>query len=120
MNLKLLLVKKNKIWLWTAVNHSDTGIIVWVLGDRSSETFKKLWLIIKCWASYFYVRRGFAVYPCFISNEDHILSKTYMTRVEKENSRLRHYLARLHRKTFLYSVVRRNAEAFNSIANILS
>ena len=31
------------------------------------------------------------------------MSKTYMTRVEGENSRLRHYLARLHRKTFCYS-----------------
>ncbi len=26
-----------------------------------------------------------------------------MTRIEGENSRLRHYLARLHRKTFCYS-----------------
>lgn len=95
--------KKNKIWLWTAVNHSVTGIIAWVLGDRSSETFKHLWLIIRCWQSYFYVTDGYPVYPCFISNEDHIVSKTYMTRVEGENSRLRHYLARLHRKTFCYS-----------------
>ena len=52
---------------------------------------------------YFYVTDGYAVYPCFISNEDHIVSKTYMTRVESENSRFRHYLARLHRKTFCYS-----------------
>jgi hypothetical protein len=28
-----------------------------------------------------------------------IISKTYMTRVEGENTRLRHYRARLHRKT---------------------
>ena len=34
---------------------------------------------------------------------DQIISKTYMTRVEGENSRLRHYLARLNRKTFCYS-----------------
>ena len=46
---------------------------------------------------------GYPVYPCFINQEDHIVSKTYMTRVEGENSRLRHYLARLHRKTFCYS-----------------
>jgi transcriptional regulator NrdR family protein len=32
-----------------------------------------------------------------------IVSKTYMTRVEGENTRLRHYLARLHRKTLCYS-----------------
>ena len=31
------------------------------------------------------------------------MSKTYMTRVEGENTRLRHYLARLHRKTLCYS-----------------
>ncbi|MBD2534228.1 IS1 family transposase [Nostoc flagelliforme FACHB-838] len=94
--------KKNKVWLWTAVNKNIPGILAWVLGDRSSETFKVLWQIISCWHSYFYVTDGNPVYPCFISNEDHIVSKT-MTRVEGENSRLRHYLARLHRKTFCYS-----------------
>jgi insertion element IS1 protein InsB len=31
------------------------------------------------------------------------LGKTYMTRVEGENTRLRHYLARLHRQTLCYS-----------------
>ena len=35
--------------------------------------------------------------------EDYLVSKTYMTRVEGENTRLRHYLARLHRKTLCYS-----------------
>ncbi|MDZ8188424.1 MAG: IS1 family transposase [Nostoc sp. ChiSLP02] len=95
--------KKNKIWLWTAVNKHVSGVIAWVLGDRSKDTFKLLWQIINCWHSYFYVTDGYPVYPCFISNEDRIVSKTYMTRVEGENSRFRHYLARLHRKTFCYS-----------------
>jgi IS1 family transposase len=49
------------------------------------------------------VTDGWSVYPCFIADEDHIISKTYMTRVEGENTRLRHYLARLHRKTLCYS-----------------
>jgi len=39
----------------------------------------------------------------FIPDEDQIISKTYMTRVEGENTRLRHYLARLHRQTLCYS-----------------
>jgi insertion element IS1 protein InsB len=46
---------------------------------------------------------GWPVYRHFIADEDHIISKTYMTRVESENTRLRHYLARLHRKTLCYS-----------------
>jgi hypothetical protein len=40
---------------------------------------------------------------CYINSEDQIISKTYMTRVEGENTRLRHYFARLHRKTVWYS-----------------
>ena len=43
------------------------------------------------------------VYPCFIDDCDRLISKTAMIRVEGENSRLRHYLACLHRKTFCYS-----------------
>lgn len=49
-----------------------------------------------------------------------MISKTYMTRVEGENTRLRHYLARLHRQTLCYSRVRRNAEVFHSFATTLS
>lgn len=93
------------------MNHKVAGVIAWVLGDRSAETFKRLWQRIKCWHSYFYVTDGYPVYPCFIDSGDHLVSKTYMTRVvraasplgEGENSRFRHYLARLHRKTFCYS-----------------
>jgi len=49
---------------------------------------------------------------------DHLVSKTAMTRVEGENSRLRHYLARLHRQTFCYSKFQEMLEA--SISNFLS
>ncbi|BAZ46993.1 IS1 transposase (plasmid) [Chondrocystis sp. NIES-4102] len=77
------------------VNHWQPGILLWTVGDRSSETFKRLWLTIKCWQSFWYVSDGYPVYPCFIQPEDHLVSKTYMTRVEGENTRLRHYLARL-------------------------
>ena len=91
--------KKNKIWLWTAVDHFRAGILGWVLGDYSSETFRPLWRIVGAWHCYFYVTDGWSVYPCFIPEGDQIVSKTDMTRVEGENTRLHHYLARLHRKT---------------------
>lgn len=51
----------------------------------------------------FYVTDGYAVYPCFIKDADHLVSKLWLFRVEGENTRLRHYLARLHRKTLCYS-----------------
>ena len=95
--------QKNKIWLWTAVDHFRAGILGWVLGDHSAETFRPLWEIIATWQCYFYVTDGWSVYPQFLPAGDQIVSKTYMTRVEGENTRLRHYLARLHRKTLCYS-----------------
>ncbi len=95
--------KKNKIWIWTAVNHFTQGILAWMIGDRSAETFKPLWAIVSLWGCFFYVTDGCKVYPKFIPDGDQIVSKTYMTRVEGENTRLRHYLARLGRKTLCYS-----------------
>lgn len=95
--------KRNPVWIWTAVNHKQAGILAWVVGDRSAATFQCLWLIVKCWHCFLYVTDGWKVYPTFIEDGDQLVSKTYMTRVEGENTRLRHYLARLHRKTLCYS-----------------
>ncbi len=91
--------RQNQIWLWTAVDHFKPGILEWVIGARSSQTFQPLWDIVSQWKCYFYVTDGWKVYPKFIRSGDQIVSKTYMTRVEGENTRLRHYLARLHRKS---------------------
>src|SRR4028118_281158 len=120
MSYKLTSVKKNKIWVWTVVNKSFPGILAFVLGERSSETFKPLWKIIRGWECFFYVTDGYVVYPQFINQGDHIVSKTYMACVEGENTRLRHYLARLKRKTLCYSRVRTNAQTFTSITHSLS
>jgi IS1 family transposase len=86
--------------VWTAVDHFPKGILAWTLGDHSAETFETGQV---AWQCYFYVTDGWTVYPSFIPDGDQSISKTDMTRVEGENSRLRHYLARLHRKTFCYS-----------------
>ncbi|NRB07842.1 MAG: IS1 family transposase, partial [Richelia sp.] len=72
-------------------------------GDHSAETFQPLWDIVYLWKCYFYVTDGWKVYASFVEPGDHIISKTYMTRVEGKNTRLRHYLSRLHRKTLCYS-----------------
>lgn len=73
------------------------------MGDHSAETFEPVWAIVSLWECFFYVSEGYKVYPQFIPDGDQIVSKTYMTRVEGENTRLGHYLARLHRKTLCYS-----------------
>ena len=95
MSWKHLWVQKkrrdNKIWLWTVVDHFQPGIFLgWVLEDHSAETFEPLWELVEKWQCYFYVTDGWKVYPGFIPDRDQIVCKTYMTRVEEENTRLRH------------------------------
>jgi hypothetical protein len=45
--------KKNKMWLWNSVNKEFAGILAMTIGDRSAETFKPLWKIIKGWKCFF-------------------------------------------------------------------
>ncbi len=83
--------KQNKRWIWTVVDHFAPGILGWVVGDHSAATFQFLWEAISVWQCYFWVSDGNPVYPGFIPPGDQIVSKTYMIRVESENTRLRHY-----------------------------
>lgn len=85
------------------MNTKAAGILKKVVGDRYAATFSLLWQMIQGWASFLYITDGYKVYPCLIEECDHLINKTGMTRVEGENCRLRHYLARLHRKTLCYS-----------------
>jgi insertion element IS1 protein InsB len=95
--------KQNKLWIWTVVDHVQPGILGWVVGDDRAQTFRPLGEMVAVWRCSFWVRDGNPVYRGFIPDGDQIVSKTYMTRVEGENTRLRHSLARLHRKTLGYS-----------------
>ena len=72
----------------TAVDHFKPGILGWVTGDHSAETFEPLWELVRKWQCYFYVTDGWKVYPGFIPDGDQIVCKTYMTRVEGENTSL--------------------------------
>jgi insertion element IS1 protein InsB len=84
-----------------------------VLGAHNAKTFMPLGQFVQRWKCYFYITDGWKVYPNFIPEGDQIISKTYMIRVEGENTRLRHYLARLKRKTLCYSGIRKNAGLLN-------
>jgi insertion element IS1 protein InsB len=61
---------------------------------RSSPTFFR---------SRWHVTDGYVVYKSFIAAQKQVISKMKMTRVERENCRLRHYLAHLHREILCYS-----------------
>ena len=80
MNFKLSLVKKIKDGYGLRLTIDwQSGILAWVLGDRSSLTFKPLRRLIRGWQSFLYVTNGWKVYLYFINDCDHLILKTYMT-----------------------------------------
>lgn len=90
-----------------------------MIGRHDADTFQPLWQQVRAWQSYFYVTDGWKVYPNFIDSGDHIVSKTYMTRVEGENTRLRHYERSVASQDIMLLKVSRNAELLDSIASAL-
>ena len=53
------------------------------------------------------------VNPSYIEPEDHLVSKIYMTRVEGENTRLRHYKWEIRSKKSLLLKIGRNVAIFD-------
>ncbi len=52
-------IRSNKVWIWTAINHYQPGVLAIQIGDRSGQTFEKLWKRIKIWESRRYLTDGY-------------------------------------------------------------
>ena len=104
--------KKNKVGLWTVVRHC-TGrnpSLDWRRYARRASCLGQMAVLrastlcgysLRGWESFWYLTDGSPVYQCLISELEHLISKTYMTRVEGENSRLRQTPRPITSKNFL-------------------
>ena len=77
--------------------------VQFVLGDRSEETGKKLWEEVRDCSMGKVMTDYWKPYENFVPPAQHIQSKAETFTVEGYNSLLRHFLARLRRKTKCYS-----------------
>lgn len=100
--------KSNEVWIWGAVCRKTRRLIGLIVGDRSEQTATRLWrqLTARLKAqgneTMFYADH-YNVYPTIVPPEQLIQSKKETFTIEGQNSLMRHFLARLHRKTFCYS-----------------
>ena len=78
--------------------------MTFVCGDRTTQTAQLLWQKLgeQQQAKCFYTDHWKA-YRCVLPQDRHVCSKKYTYTVESYNCRIRHYLARFHRKTLCYS-----------------
>src|SRR5215218_10208538 len=103
MNCIPTLVIKNYCWVWTAVDRYGHRFIDFVLGNRGYSTGSQLWESLKEKTIGWVMTDFWKVYPQMIPPDKLIQSKKETYTVEGYNTRLRHYWARLKRKTLCYS-----------------
>lgn len=99
--------KKQKRWLWIALNRRTRQVVAFVIGDRSAQTCRKLWQRIpdeyrRCHS---YSDFWHAYEQLLTTGRHHLVGKEsgQTAHVERWNCTLRQRLARYVRKTLSFS-----------------
>ena len=109
--MSLCRLKKNKVWIWIALERAGGSILDFVTGSRKASTGRRLWEKIKSIPCHsFYATDHYAAYKQFIDAHKHKTSKAQTTHIESYNANVRHYLARFRRRTKCYSKSERLVE----------
>jgi insertion element IS1 protein InsB len=72
-------------------------------GGRNADTGRRLFTKIRDIACANYATDNWEAYRDFIPPHKHVLGKRHTVVAESGNARIRHYLARFHRRTKCYS-----------------
>ena len=97
--------KKNKQWIWLAIDPNTKQIIGFYVGDRSKESAKKLFHSLpeeyKEYAHFY--TDDYESYKGVIPENRHTISKGYTNHIERFNCTLRQRVSRLVRKALSFS-----------------
>ena len=97
--------KKNVLWLWTAIDEKGKEWMGFELGPRDAHTGLKLWKRLEHRTKQASVATDYwEAYKEFVPPQQPTHGPGTTSMAECFNARLRHYLARLHRKTKCYSI----------------
>ena len=94
--------KKNKLWIWKALDRHEGKTLAWVTGHRNAKTFQRLYEKVKHVKVNFYTD-DWEVYSQILPQEGHIIGKSGTTRIESDNANTRHHLGRMARRTRIVS-----------------
>ena len=95
--------KKNKCWVWLAYDRERKRTCAIQLGHRDTQTGQQLWKQLDLFEVKKACTDHYSVYNRIVPETLHVQTKAETYSIEGLNSRIRHYLARFHRKTFCYS-----------------
>ena len=94
--------KKQRIWIWRALDCATNKTIGWTIGDRSAKTFTKFYDKLRHLNATFYTD-DWEVYQKILPKERHRIGKCHTIKIEQSNSNIRHFLGRMTRRTKVVS-----------------
>ena len=95
--------KRNKCWIWLAYDRDGQRVCGVQLGRRDTATAQGLWQQLEMFDLQHVCTDYYPAYRQIVPKHMHVETKSETAAIEGLNSRIRHYLARFHRKTFCYS-----------------
>jgi insertion element IS1 protein InsB len=96
-------IKDYPVWIWVALDRASRWVLEILIGDRTHLDY---WFIYKQLGNIpigLFATDYLKAYEAIIRREIHIQGKQYTSMVENFNGRIKHYLARFHRRTKCYS-----------------
>ena len=96
-------VKKNKKWIIKALDRGTKRTIAWVVGDRDTATFQRLYDKVRYIQSCIFYTDNWNVFSSIWPEDHHVIGKAHMITIERDNSNTRHHLGRMTKRTKVVS-----------------
>ena len=77
--------------------------MAWVLGNRDSATFKRLYEKVRHLNNCTFYTDGWDAFAKILPHDRHVVGKTHTVAIERDNSNTRHHLGRFTRRTKVVS-----------------
>jgi insertion element IS1 protein InsB len=96
-------LKKNKLWLIKAIDRRTGKTVAWVLGDRDTATFQRLYDKVRHLTGCTFYTDDWKAFAKILPPERHVIGKAHTIDIEHDNSNTRHNLGRFTRRTKVVS-----------------
>ena len=95
--------KKNKLWIWKALDRNTGHLIDWECGRRDKATLEKLTTRLAALNVEMYYTDKWHVYESILPVSKHVQTKAETHRIERNNCLMRHWFGRFKRKSIIVS-----------------
>jgi insertion element IS1 protein InsB len=98
-----LKAKRQKLWIWKALDRDNGQLLDWECGRRDKKTLKKMVDRLTQWDVQLYCTDTWALYAAVIPQGKLVQSKATTPHIERHHCRQRHWFGRFKRQSIIVS-----------------